>query len=241
MKTGYFFAIDDQSVGPLDEGTIKQRISSHAITRETLAWCEGMDDWRPVRAIPELLQTFGPEEASVARPPPLPGVAGRAGHPPPPPQARSRNDSEAPSEAPVATEVRRQGYQTAEKTTTERGTSYRWLMQILPKRSPLRPYLERNPGMAPPILVMALVGLMLILAFLADTQTEEAGYAKPPTQQLGAPVGNWQEQHRAWRDAQSYTQGIYDDTNRRRLEAEDRMDDLRRRATFPDLYGGNND
>jgi hypothetical protein len=114
-------------------------------------------------------------------------------------------------------------------------------MQILPKRSPLRPYLERNPGMATPILVTALVGLLLILAFLADTQTEEAGYANPPPQQLGAPVGNWQEQHRAWRDAQDYTQRIHDDTYRRRLEAEDRMDDLRRRATFPDLYGGNND
>jgi len=38
MKTAYFFAIGGQSVGPFDEGTIKQRVTTHAITRATLAW-----------------------------------------------------------------------------------------------------------------------------------------------------------------------------------------------------------
>jgi len=243
MKIAYFFAIDDQSVGPFDEGEIKQRITAHVITRDTLAWCEGMHDWQPVRTIPELLEAFGSEGNVAARPPPLPGVFGTAGHSPPPPPSSNkvRSDPASSLERPASTLGREKESRAADSLGSRRGGSYRLLLQILPKRSPLRPYLERNPGMATPILVMALAGLLLILAFLADMQTEEVEYAEQPLQQPEMPVGDWQARHRAWQDAQRYNQGILDETYRRKLDSENRMDDLRRRATFPDLYGGDKD
>lgn len=237
MKTVYYFAIDGQLVGPLDEGEFKQRIIGHTITYDTLAWCEGMKDWQPVRTIPELLQACGPEESVEGRPPPLPGVSGTAGQPPPPSSNKVQSDPEPPLEG----SGREKASWTADNLGSQRGGSYGLLLRILPKRSPLRPYLEHNPGMAIPILVMALAGLLLIIAFLIDLQTEEAEYAEQPPQQQGMPMGDWPARHRAWQDAQQYNQGILDDTYKRKLESDNRMDDLRRRATFPDLYGGDRD
>ena len=243
MKTVYYFAIDDQSVGPFDEGKLKKLIIAHTITRDTLAWRQGMKDWQPIRRIPELLQAFGPKESVESRPPPLPGASSTSGHSPTPPPTSNkvRSDTEPQLQGSALTIERESVSQTTDNLGSQKGGSYGLLLRVLPKRSPLRPYLERNPGMATPILVMALVGLLLIIAFLIDLQIEEAEYAEQPPQQQGVPMGDWQARHRAMLDAQRYNQQIFDDTYNRKLESENRMDDLRRRATFPDLYGGSND
>lgn len=243
MKTVYYFAINGQSVGPLDKGELKQRINAHTITRDTLAWCEGMKDWQPIRTIPELLQAFGPKENVKSRPPPLPGVSSTEEHSPTPPPSsyKVRSDPEPSLKGSASTVDREKASQTTDNLGSQKGDSYGLLLKILPKRSPLRPYLEHNPGMATPILIIALAGLLLIIAFLIDLQIEEAEYVEQPQQQQGMPMGDWQARHRALLDAQRYNQRIFDDTYNRKLESDNRMDDLRRRATFPDLYGGSND
>ncbi|MCU0790647.1 MAG: DUF4339 domain-containing protein [Nitratireductor sp.] len=73
MIANFHFSIDGKPVGPLDEQAIRQRIAGREITRETLAWRDGMAGWQPVGAIPELIQAYGDLLASQVRPPPLPG------------------------------------------------------------------------------------------------------------------------------------------------------------------------
>ena len=89
--------------------------------------------------------------------------------------------------------------------------------------------------------IVKLAAYALIIAFLIDLQIEEAKYAEQPPQQQGVPIGDWQARHRAMLDAQRYNQQIFDDTYNRKLESENRMDDLMRRATIPDLDGCSND
>ena len=62
----YHLAIDGASQGPLTLEQIKSMISSKEISRETLAWREGMSGWESMSSIQELEKLFG------ATPPPLP-------------------------------------------------------------------------------------------------------------------------------------------------------------------------
>ncbi len=62
----FFFAINGQSVGPLDIASIQMNISTQAITPNTLAWTEGMTEWKIAASIPELASLF------TVAPPPIP-------------------------------------------------------------------------------------------------------------------------------------------------------------------------
>jgi hypothetical protein len=77
----FFFGINNETVGPLDEEAIRRRVSEGAITVHTLAWKQGQEGWMPVAEIPELMTAFG-DVLSATTPPPLPG-----GAPPPLPSA----------------------------------------------------------------------------------------------------------------------------------------------------------
>ena len=233
MKTAYFFAINETSIGPLDEPKIKERIALHDITRDTLAWREGMDSWQPVHAIPELLEFVEQQLNKAAKPPPLPGAydAGGKAAPPPLPETQRRKRRANSHEQMDSSSAPGKGKQTPDDLSDLTLISYQLLQRLLSKRSPLRTYIERNPRMSMPIVVAALLGLLLILAYLIDTQTEETAFTEPP-QQIGAPMGDWQSRHRAWQETQRYTQGIRDDVYKRQLEAEDRRDEAYRRATY---------
>lgn len=72
-------AINDAPVGPLRRDEVQRRIAQGLLQRESLAWREGMDDWMPIKHIPELVALFAPS-APVAPPPaalvaPLPVAA----------------------------------------------------------------------------------------------------------------------------------------------------------------------
>jgi hypothetical protein len=78
-------AIHDVPVGPMRREEVARKIALNAVDRESLAWREGMDDWLPIKHIPELVGLFpaAPQAAAatITGMPPAPPM------PVPPPPA----------------------------------------------------------------------------------------------------------------------------------------------------------
>jgi membrane protease subunit (stomatin/prohibitin family) len=62
----WYFASEGQKKGPYGDEAMRVQIENGRITRETLVWCQGMQNWTPAGNCPELKFFF--EES----PPPLP-------------------------------------------------------------------------------------------------------------------------------------------------------------------------
>lgn len=62
----FYAAIDGKQAGPFDEAALKQQIESGAVTKETLVWTQGMDEWTKAAEVDAVAKHFG------ATPPPLP-------------------------------------------------------------------------------------------------------------------------------------------------------------------------
>ncbi len=70
-------AINDVPVGPMRREEVARKISAGAVSRESLAWREGMDDWMPAKHIPELAVLFAPAPGALGprlSAPPAPAV-----------------------------------------------------------------------------------------------------------------------------------------------------------------------
>jgi hypothetical protein len=65
-------AINDIPVGPMGRDEVARKVSLGAVTADSLAWREGLDDWMPARQIPELAVLFAPPPAASAASMPLP-------------------------------------------------------------------------------------------------------------------------------------------------------------------------
>ena len=68
----YFLAINGAQYGPCDVTTLSQMLATGQINGDTLAWCDGMPAWQPMKLIPALSALFGPTPGAV--PPPIPGI-----------------------------------------------------------------------------------------------------------------------------------------------------------------------
>lgn len=224
MSANFHFSIDGKPVGPLDEQAIRQRIAGREITRETLAWRDGMAGWQPVGAIPELIQAYGDLLASQVRPPPLPGSGAAAAGPPP-----------LPDEGQPAGGARA-GPESAAGLRGLDASAYRfvmWLYRPWGGRSPpLRAYVEGNPKRALPVAVGTVVVIALVLASFVmslDTPAPEpepqvAGQP-PQTAQQGVPPmagGNWRDQYHIQRDLHNYNQSVIDDVIRNKQRSDER-------------------
>lgn len=53
-ETGWYAGVRDLPVGPLTRSELATRIEAGDITPDSLVWREGLDDWRPLRAVAEL-------------------------------------------------------------------------------------------------------------------------------------------------------------------------------------------
>ncbi|HEX7240596.1 MAG TPA: SPFH domain-containing protein [Longimicrobiaceae bacterium] len=62
----FFVAVNGQQTGPLTVDALRQRIADGSLTRDSLAWKQGMAQWTPAGDVAELAALFG------ASPPPLP-------------------------------------------------------------------------------------------------------------------------------------------------------------------------
>ncbi len=52
----YYVAIDGKQIGPLNDSEICKMVSLHKITKDTLAWLPGLQDWQPIEQIPAILR-----------------------------------------------------------------------------------------------------------------------------------------------------------------------------------------
>jgi membrane protease subunit (stomatin/prohibitin family) len=78
QATAFYLHLNNQQYGPVGIENIAQLVSTGQVTKDTLAWCEGMSAWAPAKNIPALQGLFAPPAGSVppATPPvpPIPPV-----------------------------------------------------------------------------------------------------------------------------------------------------------------------
>jgi len=86
----WYVAINGVPVGPIRVAEVRRKAALGAVTEESLAWQEGLDEWRPLRFFPELAATVRDAMARASRPPPemRPSV-------PPPPRTSPRSSPPA--------------------------------------------------------------------------------------------------------------------------------------------------
>ena len=63
----WYFGEHGQQIGPLDDSAIRQAIQQGRVIRQTLVWREGMEQWTPLAAVPELsMETLSPYAAPAS-------------------------------------------------------------------------------------------------------------------------------------------------------------------------------
>jgi len=92
----WYVAVNGVPVGPVRIAEIRRKAAYGAVTEDSLAWQEGLDEWRPVRSFPELAAIVREAATSGGRvsgaPPPV-----RSSLPPPARPMRPSNPGAAPS------------------------------------------------------------------------------------------------------------------------------------------------
>jgi predicted Zn finger-like uncharacterized protein len=82
----WYVAVNGVPVGPIRVAEVRRKAALGAVTEDSLAWQEGLDEWRPLRSFPELAgvvrEAAATGRASAVPPPPRE----RASVPPPPPR-----------------------------------------------------------------------------------------------------------------------------------------------------------
>lgn len=66
LPTTIYVAIEGSSIGPLSESEFSQLVTNKTVTKDTLAWMPGMQNWQPIEKIPAILKIV------ALSPPPLP-------------------------------------------------------------------------------------------------------------------------------------------------------------------------
>jgi predicted Zn finger-like uncharacterized protein len=98
----WYVAINGVPVGPIRMTELRRKASIGAVTEDSLVWQEGFEEWRPVRAFPELAALVR-EAAATARPSLLPGGdvrdGGRSSALPPAPLPRPASNRPPPAPA----------------------------------------------------------------------------------------------------------------------------------------------
>ena len=61
----YYVAIEGKAHGPLNEGELSQMICNGQLTKDTLCWMPGMNEWKPIEQVPAVLRLV------ALAPPPL--------------------------------------------------------------------------------------------------------------------------------------------------------------------------
>ena len=94
----WYVAINGVPVGPVRISELRRKAASGAVTEESLCWQEGLEEWRPVRSIPELAAIV--REAAQGNRPSLIAPAPNEGRGSSPPRAPQRAASAPRPSAP---------------------------------------------------------------------------------------------------------------------------------------------
>ncbi|MDT8303522.1 MAG: DUF4339 domain-containing protein [Sedimentisphaerales bacterium] len=212
MDKDYFFGSDNQTIGPVNLESVKEKISQGVITSQTLIWYEGMDNWKPAGQVQELSSLF----KSGIQPPPLP----QSPTTPPPLPGTNIPEGLNPFE---------------EKAYRFATAIYRpWRG----KDSQLGAYVRKNPKSAVYVSLGTIAVMIVILVLFAYTFSPDKDQGQQYTQgQQQIPMGQmppvgWQAGHRAMMDAQREIGEIGIDVYTYQRDRQDEMDDFRRKATY---------
>lgn len=93
---GWYAGIDGTPTGPMSAEELAKKVEAGAITRESLVWREGLDEWKPFRSFPELAELTA---EAPAPPEPMPAEI--------PVERPSRVDPPAPLSRPSVTGIPR--------------------------------------------------------------------------------------------------------------------------------------
>jgi predicted Zn finger-like uncharacterized protein len=96
----WYCAINGVPVGPVRIAELRRKASTGAVTEESLVWQEGMEEWRPLRTIPELVAIVQ-EGLSAERPSLVSANPPRVTPAPPAPSPRGAA-TKTPTPAPAA-------------------------------------------------------------------------------------------------------------------------------------------
>ena len=69
-NTSYHVVQNGQATGPFDMGVLSQMANAGTLTKDSLVWKQGMEDWVRAETVQELLLLFGSAVKSI--PPVLP-------------------------------------------------------------------------------------------------------------------------------------------------------------------------
>jgi predicted Zn finger-like uncharacterized protein len=95
----WYVAINGVPVGPVRISELRRKAAAGAVTEESLCWQEGLEEWRPIRSIPELASLV--REAAQGNRPSMMGSSPDGAPPPPAPRSPSET-SPARQTGPVA-------------------------------------------------------------------------------------------------------------------------------------------
>ena len=81
----WFYGKEGQQYGPIDEATLRARITTGEVGPHDLIWSEGMAAWTPLSQLPQFGSTGGvpPQISGAVADPPLEGVGSTSPYAPP--------------------------------------------------------------------------------------------------------------------------------------------------------------
>jgi hypothetical protein len=227
MKEKYFFGINNEKVGPLDEESIRQRMAEGAITANTLAWCKGMSEWKPIHKISELMEAFNQLHETNMEPPPFPGGGKKSQESEIPPLPETDTASSAD-------EAKQKEENAAKGSGPLNEAAYRfvlWIFRPWGKRTPpIRSYVLKDPKRAVPVAAGTILLLVLIIGMCIASLSggkdaiQQPGLQQSAQQQTRTPPPGWQGQYKKWQDQQQDNQKIIDDTYTYTRDSQDKMD-----------------
>jgi hypothetical protein len=62
----WFYTVRGQKVGPVPEEELKLQIEARVVDGKTLVWREGMQEWKPLLMVPELVSLLPAEALTQA-------------------------------------------------------------------------------------------------------------------------------------------------------------------------------
>ena len=69
----WYYTLNNQQIGPVDEEEIKKQVAAGAITQATLVWTTGMANWAPIgqSSLASLVGSVPPPVPQIAPPAPV--------------------------------------------------------------------------------------------------------------------------------------------------------------------------
>jgi predicted Zn finger-like uncharacterized protein len=144
----WYVAINGVPVGPVRISELRRKAASGAVTEDSLCWQEGLEEWRPVRSIPELAAIV--REAAQGNRPSLispPPNEGRASSPPRPPQRPAA--ASAPSRSPEPPRATNPTFEPPRPTAPSRNNVVP--LRVAASSAPSHPGLDDLPPITAPL------------------------------------------------------------------------------------------